>query len=232
MSPAIPANCPTTGAYPYFAPPNANGSTLYNSAFSNAWSLIDGYLRVEYKDNSGNWNPVTLEWLQLGFARGFTAPTANGAGTPAGGTANPINPNAILLLQEPADRDGSGTLTAADTTGTAPTCTATQGSGANRKCKAWSAGTPPEDFDDLTAVANGITGTAGEWAFGMTPATPVSTGASATPQSITQYNWYPINFYDAREGEVRDNVVNDNSCTVNGVMNAVEIDVGNLKIDG
>ena len=43
------------------------------------------------------------------------------------------------------------------------------------------------------------------------------------------YNWYPINFYDAREGEVRDNQVVNNSCATNGVMNAVEIDVGNLK---
>ena len=73
---------------------------------------------------------------------------------------------------------------------------------------------------------------AGEWAFGITPAVP---SATTTPQSLTEYNWYPINFYDAREGEPRDidwsaalgN--NDNSCTANGVMNAVEIDVGNLK---
>ncbi len=44
------------------------------------------------------------------------------------------------------------------------------------------------------------------------------------------YNWYPINFYDAREGENRDNILaGDDSCTTNGVMNAVEIDVGNLK---
>ena len=45
------------------------------------------------------------------------------------------------------------------------------------------------------------------------------------------YNWYPINFYDAREGENRDNMraATDDSCTTNGVMNAVEIDVGNLK---
>ncbi len=227
VSPAIPANCQTTGAYPYFVPPNASGSTAYNSAFSNAWSLIDGYLRVEYKDNSGNWNPVTLEWLKLGFARGLTAPTANGAGTPAGGTANPINPNAILLLQEPADRDASGTL---NTTGTVPVCTGTTGTSPNKKCKTWTPGTPPEIFDDLAAAAVPITGTGGEWAFGLTPASPTaSPQSSATPQSITQYNWYPINFYDAREGEVRDNVVGDNSCSVNGVMNAVEIDVGNLK---
>lgn len=43
------------------------------------------------------------------------------------------------------------------------------------------------------------------------------------------YNWYPINFYDVREGEVRDTAQGNNSCTAGGVMNAVEIDVGNLK---
>ena len=35
----------------------------------------------------------------------------------------------------------------------------------------------------------------------------------------------PINFYDTREGETRDA---NNGCAVNGIMNAVEIDVGNL----
>lgn len=59
----------------------------------------------------------------------------------------------------------------------------------------------------------------------------------------TSGNWYPINFYDAREGEMRDNPVNNvtpsngtagypntySSCSVNGIMNAVELDVGNLS---
>jgi len=52
----------------------------------------------------------------------------------------------------------------------------------------------------------------------------------------TQNNFYPINFYDAREGEMRDNDVANqtsgtktySSCSVNGIMNAVELDVGNL----
>jgi Tfp pilus assembly protein PilX len=52
----------------------------------------------------------------------------------------------------------------------------------------------------------------------------------------TAGNWWPINLYDAREGEMRDNVVanttNGNntysSCSVQGIMNAVELDVGNL----
>jgi len=52
----------------------------------------------------------------------------------------------------------------------------------------------------------------------------------------TQNNFFPINLYDAREGEMRDNVIPNtvsggvqySSCSVNGIMNAVEIDVGNL----
>ena len=52
----------------------------------------------------------------------------------------------------------------------------------------------------------------------------------------TQGNFYPINFYDTREGEMRDNPVNNvtsgnntySSCSANGIMNAVELDVGNL----
>ena len=42
----------------------------------------------------------------------------------------------------------------------------------------------------------------------------------------TQYAWYPINFFDPREGFPRDQ---SDPCYVNGVMNAVELDVGNLK---
>ncbi len=53
----------------------------------------------------------------------------------------------------------------------------------------------------------------------------------------TQNNFYPINLYDAREGEMRDSNVSNttsgsitySSCSVNGIMNAVELDVGNLK---
>src|SRR5271165_632541 len=49
-------------------------------------------------------------------------------------------------------------------------------------------------------------------------------------------NWYPINLYDAREGEMRDNVTANatsgnntySSCSVQGIMNVVELDVGNL----
>jgi hypothetical protein len=44
------------------------------------------------------------------------------------------------------------------------------------------------------------------------------------------FNWYPINFYDTREGEPWD-IANTGTttCSANGAMNAVELDVGNLK---
>ena len=45
--------------------------------------------------------------------------------------------------------------------------------------------------------------------------------------AATRYNWYPINMYDTREGEFRD--IASNVCKVNGVLNAVEIDVTNLR---
>jgi len=47
------------------------------------------------------------------------------------------------------------------------------------------------------------------------------TGANST-------DWYPINFYDAREGEMRDNAQSVGSCSVNGIMNVLDLDVGNL----
>jgi len=211
----LPTGCPAVPASPYYT---VAGAAVTNSSAAVAlqsatWNLIDGYLRVEYLNNSGVWVPVTNEWLALGFARGTTAPTQSGGGTPAASpdfapTLNPINPNAILLLQESADRS-TVPLSAA---GAAPVCTANNGA-VPPKCTAWSA-TPPLLLDNPA--------TSLYWQFGVTTAAP-------TTQSVTQFNWYPINFYDAREGEVRDNAVGDNSCTTMGVMNAVEIDVGNLK---
>src|SRR5262249_28418564 len=44
-------------------------------------------------------------------------------------------------------------------------------------------------------------------------------------------NFYPINLYDSREGEIRDVTTGKTAgtCTANGIMNVVELDVGNLK---
>ncbi|MGD0124786.1 MAG: hypothetical protein ABSF46_05460 [Terriglobia bacterium] len=54
-----------------------------------------------------------------------------------------------------------------------------------------------------------------------------STGLNA---ASTSSNFVPINLYDAREGEVRDTEPSTNTTSsLNGIMNLVEIDVGNLQ---
>jgi len=199
---AVPAGCPAAPAVPYYA---TNGAAPYPLPGNAArWNLIDGWLRVEYKNAAGNWNPVTTEWLGLGFARGTAAPNAIGA--------NPVNPNAILLLQQPADRNGDGAI---DQAGLAPVG---QTKAANGKWNTWKNGRPPEVVSDLTASGAGSNSAF----FGITSGGTVA-------QSMSMYNWYPINTYDTREGETRDVAAGNNSCAAVGVMNAVELDVGNLQ---
>jgi hypothetical protein len=77
------------------------------------------------------------------------------------------------------------------------------------------------------------------------PTVVPQTGASAyeatgnNAASATANNWIPINFYDAREGEPRDNGTRSTNttststpvytpCSAGGIINAVELDVGNL----
>jgi len=61
----------------------------------------------------------------------------------------------------------------------------------------------------------------------------ISTASSATSTTAaaTQYNWLPINMYDAREGEARDSRPSGDTgiyCSPAGIMNLVQLDVGNL----
>ena len=57
--------------------------------------------------------------------------------------------------------------------------------------------------------------------------------AADQPSNVTGANsWYPINFYDPREGFPRDAAppgMASPLCYANGVMNAVELDAGNLR---
>jgi len=130
------------------------------------WNLLDGYLRVESRQNNGVFLPVTQEWLQLGFARGVNPPSA--------GALNTVHPNAILLLQMQADRNGDGVASNAE------------------------------------LVTDGGTN-------------------SVIIGPATRNNWYPINMYEAREGEFRENQRATANCSVGGVLNLVEIDVNNLQ---
>ncbi|MGA2858138.1 MAG: PilX N-terminal domain-containing pilus assembly protein [Candidatus Sulfotelmatobacter sp.] len=183
---ATPANPTSTQGWVF---PYTNSGLQNGAAWSaaNAIPLIDEltsqptspaamngpWIRVEYCKTPPcnvhtNFVGVTQEWLKLGFGQPFNTPPT----TPFGGAGqNPVNENAILILQQ------------------------------------------------------------------LQPGVAVSAG------NIAAHNtWWPINFYDTREGEMRDNPVNNysptstqagypstySSCSVNGIMNAVELDVGNL----
>jgi Tfp pilus assembly protein PilX len=147
-------------------------STTPGASGCTSWPLIDGYVRVEARQSDGTYSAVTREWLELGFARGLAMPDSEA------GVANSVHPNAILILQQLADRNGNGNLTDA-------------------------------------AYSSGGTVYAAE--------SSTVTGAGAVN------NWYPINIYDPREGELRAPAAGTTTCGIGGIMNMVELDVSNLR---
>lgn len=230
-----PPTVTTQLAYPYFAAPTPN-----SGGADTQWNLIDGYLRVEFLPTSGacpgpgaqvnGYCAITREWLQLGFARGTSPPSVPYGGVPLVAFSNTVDPYAILILQEPAKRNTTGWPVGAynfpDPAGTPPTAGTCPGAG-NTNC---TTGTPPETPYDLTLRNAGIINDS--WTSECTGAGGIGTYCTAGVASNTAFNWYPINFYDAREGEpddVRQTGANADTCTPQGVMNAVELDVGNLR---
>ncbi|HEY2913651.1 MAG TPA: pilus assembly PilX N-terminal domain-containing protein [Candidatus Angelobacter sp.] len=118
------------------------------------WSILGGWVRVEFRKTDNTYQNVTQEWLDLGFSRGLQTPDSEH------GRANTENANAIMILQQHRETSTRGTL--------------------------------------------------------------LTSGSS-------KYWWQPLNFYDTREGERRENPLTGTTCSVGGIMTATEIDVGNLK---
>ena len=201
-------NACTTGdpnfIWPQFVP---GGATATANVTKSEWPIINGWLLVEVLNaNTGLWVGVTREWLQLGFARGLEVPNQPGTG-----------PNSV-------SQQASNSL------------------GAN----GWNILTDHKNailYFQVTADRNGD-GTISNTLLSANPSgdeitfNSLETGASVTPVPTaysglnSQYNWYPINLYDAREGENNDatpGTFNQNTGTPNGIMNVVELDVGNLR---
>ncbi len=162
-------------------PPNC---TNY-PAGTKQWPLVRGWLRVEYLGIDGSWHGVTNEWLKYGFAMDpYIARTAPGADIVG-------HKDAILILQQIADRDGDGVIS-------------------NKQI-----------LDSPTV---------GPVQVGATWTTTVTQTIESTASTGTNTNFYPINFYDAREGFPRDSAAPlvGTQGYANGIMGAVELDVGNL----
>ena len=163
------------------------------------------WLRVEYLNNAGAWVGVTQQWLGYGFGRFYDlTPTApwNTAG---------VTPCSPLTTAPKITKNGS-------------TVTLTNGAG-------YPAGQCYNGISPAILILQQLQ-------FGKTAANAYE--GDTTNASNTAGNWIPINFYDVREGEPRDSGANSNnyasstqpntytSCSAIGVMNVVELDVGNL----
>jgi len=158
------------------------------------------WLRVEYLNNAGTWVGVTQEWLGYGFGR--------------------------LYNQPPTAPYGTGSQ--------CPTYTVTP----SLSGSTMSGGPYPTTAQCYNPVSPAIL-ILQQLQLGKAASSGYE--ADTTNSSNTAGNWIPINFYDAREGEPRDNGstarTNNTSstttqvytaCSPSGVMNAVELDVGNL----
>ena len=178
------------------------GATSVHNVTKAEWPIINGWLLVEVLNaNTGLWTGVTKEWLQLGFARGLQVPTAPGsAAAQATNTIGAVGSNFLT--------DHKNAIL----------------------------------YFQMTADRNGDGGITNNSLIGAPSGDEVTfnsvyTGTSVTPVPTTyfglnsQYNWYPINLYDAREGENYDaaGTFAHGTGTPNGIMNAVELDVGNLR---
>ena len=166
-----------------------------------AASVCQGvWLRVEYLNNAGNWVGVTQEWLGYGFGRPYNMPPTQ-PWSPGTGTPCPIY-----------------TVT--------PSLSSTG---------AMSGGPYPSGqcYNPISPAILILQQTQ----LGKTVANAYETDTANS--SNTAGNWIPINFYDSREGEPRDNGTRANNTTASatpvytpcgsgGVMNAVELDTGNL----
>src|SRR5215469_8556890 len=194
----------TSGDTRFVQPPNVlTGANATQTPPLTEWPLLNGWLRVEVKwASDGNWHVVTNEWLALGFARGLAAPV-----TPGTNTLTYVNASGSAVAVNDMNNAILYLQVQADRDG--------DGSINNNSTTKDAVSFKP--FGSASTIT--------------TPLTPYGTNS--------QYNWYPINFYDAREGENNEARSStfpysgsgsaNATCTSNGLMNAVELDVGNLK---
>ncbi len=205
------AEANTTAGNGWVAPTGCTGVTTWSlfSQVTGGTACSAVWIRVEYKDATDTWHGVTRQWLEYGFGRYYDVPPTAPWQT-SGISACGYLTAAPKLVGTAYNVNGATYPTSQCYNPISPAILILQQLQVNKG----------------NTSANG--GSADTSAYD-------TTGASAT-------NWIPINFYDAREGEPRDNgssARTDNyatssqpttytPCSPSGVMNAVELDVGNL----
>lgn len=193
------------------APAAASFTTVNGGTDGLEWPLVGGWLLVEAKWSADEkWHGVTTEWLGLGFARGENVPTQ--PGTTCAATQYTV---------------GSAYDQATNSLATANGCNSL---GDHRNAILYFQATKDSNLTGTPGVAGSADAPLTTAANPYWDTTQCGMPPTYATLCASQYNWYPINFYDAREGENNDSQIYPASTgTPNGVMNAVELDVGNLR---
>jgi Tfp pilus assembly protein PilX len=222
--------------------------------FKPGTTLLGGYIKIEMQLNAtpGTWQDVTQEILSLGISHDIQS---TGVMTPVGCTnqailhledAKPIPPEGAPALATASNGGLNANTTYfyvvtalgpwGESTGTEASKTTTN----NRLTidLTWNAYPGATGYNIYRGTAAG--GENGPITVASNPTSYTDAGAvfpaGQVPTNIlttlaatqTATNFVPINLYDPREGEVRDNA-GPNTLTFLGVMNLVEIDVRNLQ---
>jgi hypothetical protein len=216
---------------------NLSTSFIANYPASNdtnayCWPLIDGYLLVQAQQTDGTYTDVTQEWL--GYGIGQSDPT-----TVDLNNTTVVDYNAILSFQRYVDIDGDGTADVCSTWSTSP-------------CSTQSASAPYNPYVTVPNQAANISYN-GVATYTYTSGVTKLAYANGDPRA-----YYPLQLYDAREGESRPggppssyytgtfSVSNGtgynapptypaytangaNACGMNGIINIIELNVHNLQ---
>jgi hypothetical protein len=243
---ASPYNLPTANSCaPALAQSLGTADSDYMTAANT--TLLGGYIKIEMQLNStpGTWSDVTKEILSLGVSRD-TVNSGSGMGAPTLGVSNGGSLSASKTYYYLVTALGSwgeslGVQASASTTSSnkqiSVTWSSFPGATSYRVYRGTSSGgenayivhTSP--YTDSTATWSG-----GSYVAGTPPAPctdnnsiihlqRAAPGTTAIGPNGTGF--VPLNIFDPREGEVRDN--NTQGITLNGVMNLMDVDVQNLQ---
>jgi hypothetical protein len=220
-------------------------------------TLLGGYIKIEMnlQSSPGTWKDVTEEILAQGISRdegpgavmSQASPTLQSNGSLSSNTKYYYIVTAVNAYGESAGTQTTGTTTTSSNKTIKLTWSSIPGASSYNVYRTTTSAT-------YTGSGAGYIGSSGGTSYtdngstspsGNGPPSPSCTNKSilhleeaapgvnltASPLApLTPTNFVPINMYDAREGELRDSIANNTSTSsLNGIMNIVEVDVGNLQ---
>jgi PilX N-terminal len=206
-------------------------------------TLLGGYIKIEVQQASGAWKDVTQEVLSLGVMSGVGGMAAPGLTAATTGGSFPKSTTyyyVVTALGPWGENQGTeANITTGSTTSTNKiklTWTAVTGATGYRVYRGTSAGGETGYLSQAAGTTsytdtNGTALTAGTPPAACKNISVVQLEEAGPHYSTatTATSYIPLNLYDPREGELRDTNTFTTSVALNGVMNLVQLNVGNLQ---